>query len=227
MNYSVSAPYGVVANAPAEVRADFIRRVYNLFFLSVLVTVGAGWFCAQPTMIEPMLRMRTLFLIGEIVCIIALFFTSRTPGVNVFLLYLFAAIQGALLGPLLVLVNHALPGIPAQAAVMTTAVFGGLSLYALQSRRDFSYLGGFLFVALIALIVGGIVMWFIHSSLLSMLYSVGGILIFSGYVLYDTSLIMRRLGPNDAVIGAINLYLDLINLFLFILQLLSELNRRN
>ncbi len=110
---------------------------------------------------------------------------------------------------------------------MTTAVFGGLSLYALQSRRDFSYLGGFLFVALIALIVGGIVMWFIHSSLLSMLYSVGGILIFSGYVLYDTSLIMRRLGPNDAVIGAINLYLDLINLFLFILQLLSELNRRN
>ena len=49
MNYGISPTYGSVAHAPADVRADFIRKVYSLFFISVLVTIGVGWFCAQPT----------------------------------------------------------------------------------------------------------------------------------------------------------------------------------
>ena len=154
-------------------------------------------------------------------------FARRVSGLNLFLLYLFAAIEGAIVGPVLVLVNHAAPGIPMQAAVLTATVFGGLSLYAFQSRRDFSFLGGFLFVGLIALIVAGIVMMFVHSSLVATIYALVGVLIFSGYVLYDTSMIMRQLGPNDAVIGAVSLYLDLLNLFWFILQLLLDFNRRD
>jgi FtsH-binding integral membrane protein len=228
MDYSIKSSYGAVANAPAEVRADFIRRVYNLFFLSILVTVGVGWFCAQPTVAPALLAALPILLIGEFVCIIALMFARRTTGLNVFLLYLFAAIQGAVLGPVLTMLNHAAPGVPAQAAVLTAAVFGGLSLYALQSRRDFSFLGGFLFVALIGLVVTGIVMFFVHAQILYMIYTFAGVLIFSGYVLYDTSVILRRLGQDEAVVGAISLYLDLLNLFWFILQLLMEFNdRRN
>lgn len=227
MNYGMAAPYGVVANAPADVRAEFIRRVYSLFFTTVLVTIGVGYFCAQPAIASMLLSARLLLIIGAFVCIIALNFTQRVSGLNLFLLYLFAAIEGAIAGPVLMLVNHAAPGIPTQAAVLTATVFGGLSLYAFQSRRDFSFLGGFLFVGLIALIVAGIVMMFVHSSLMATIYALIGVLIFSGYVLYDTSMIMRQLGPNDAVIGAVSLYLDLLNLFWFILQLLLDFNRRD
>ena len=92
------------------------------------------------------------------------------------------------------------------------------------SKKDFSFLGGMLFISLIALIVAGFVLMFFHSSMLGSLYSVGGVLIFSGYVLYDTSLIMQRLQPDQAVSGAVNLYLDFFNLFLFIMRLLG--NRR-
>ncbi len=227
MNYSIGYTSGVVASAPADVRANFIRRVYSLFFASVLVTIVVGVFCAQPSVAPTLLGLLMPLIIAEFVVGIIMAFARRTSGLNVALLGLFAALQGAVFGPVLTLLNHIAPGVPMQAAVLTGAVFGGLSLYALQSGKDFSYLGGMLFMALIALIVGGIVMWFVHSSLLNTLYSIGGVLIFSGYVLYDTSNIMRRLGPDEAIVGAVSLYLDLVNLFWYILRLLMELNRRN
>jgi FtsH-binding integral membrane protein len=94
-------------------------------------------------------------------------------------------------------------------------------MYVMISKKDFSYLGGMLFVGLITLIVAGLVLMFVHSSMLGTLYSVGGVLIFSGYVLYDTSRIMQRLQADEAVSGAVSLYLDFLNLFLFILRLLN------
>jgi len=68
---------------------------------------------------------------------------------------------------------------------------------------------------------------FFHVAGLYMLYMYAGPLIFAGFVLYDTSQIMNRLAPGDEVNGAISLYLDLINLFLYILEILSSFNRRD
>jgi FtsH-binding integral membrane protein len=226
MNYA--APFGrAVVYAPADVRMDFIRKVYHLFFASLLVTVGVGWFAAQPAILPAMLALMPLFLLGGLACIIAMYFVRRTTGINVALLYVYAALQGAIFGPLLMLLDRTAPGVPAQAALLTVATFGGLSLYVLQTKRDFSYLGGFLFVGITALIVAGIVMWFVHSTLLHTVYALGGVLLFCGYTLYDTSVIMNRLGPDEAVAGAVSLYLDFLNLFLFILNLLMDLNRRD
>jgi FtsH-binding integral membrane protein len=227
MNYGIANSQGFVAYASPDVRADFIRKVYSLFFLSVLVTVAVGAFCAQPALAPAMLGLTPILLIAGFVVIIALMFARRTPGLNVALLYLFAAIEGAVYGPALTLIQRQAPGIPAQAAFLTAAVFGGLSLYALQSKRDFSYLGGFLFAGLIAMVVAGFVMFFFHSALMYTIYCVVGVLIFCGYVLFDTSLIMKKLGPDEAVTGAINLYLDLLNLFWLILQLLQGSSRRD
>lgn len=221
MNYGYAQQYnGFVANAPADVRAEFIRKVYGLFFTSVLVTAVVGAFCAQPAVAPVLDGMMPLLFIANIVCIIALFFARKTSGLNIGLLYLFSAVEGALLGPLLMTVNRVAPGVPAQAAFLTVGVFGGLSLYALQSRKDFSYLGGLLFAALIALLIAGFVMFFVQSSLLNTLYCVAGVVIFCGYTLYDTSQIMHRLAPDEAIVGAISLYLDILNLFLFLLRLL-------
>jgi FtsH-binding integral membrane protein len=219
--------YSSVANAPAEVRVDFIRRVYTLFFLSVLVTIGVGAFCAQPALLPTMLSLRPVLMIAGLVCFIGMFFARRTTGLNIALLYLFAAIEGALLGPLMPLINQVAPGVPAQAAWLTGGVFAGLTAYVFQSRKDFSYLGGMLFGALIALLIAGILLFFIGSTLLHTLYCVAGVLIFCGYILYDTSQIIQHLAPDEAIVGAVELYLDILNLFLFILRLLMIFNSRD
>jgi len=218
---------GVVSRAPANVRAEFIRKVYNLFFTSILITVGVGWFCAQPSVMAIILPMRMLFWLVGFGLVLGIGWSRKANGANMGMLFAFSAVWGAILGPLVALVERFAPGVGTQAAVLTVATFGGLSLYAIQSKKDFSYLGGFLFAALIGLIVAGIVMMFFHTPLMSMVYAAAGILIFSGFTLYDTSQIMNRLQPNEAVAGALDLYLDFINLFLFILRMLMELNRRN
>ena len=224
MNYSAPITRDAVAYASGDVRVAFVRKVYGLFYMSLLVTVGVGWLCIQPAVLPVMTPLMMPLLIAGFVCIIALSFARRTGGLNVFLLYLFAAIEGAVYGPLLWLINQSAPGLPASAAALTVAVFGGLTLYAMVSKKDFSYLGGMLFISLIALVVAGLVLMFFNSSMLGTLYAVGGVLIFSGYVLYDTSRIMQHLQADEAVTGAVSLYLDFFNLFLFILRLLG--NRR-
>ena len=227
MRYEAAISTNAVANAPMDVRAAFLRKVYHPFFLSLILTVGVAWVAVQPPLREPMTGLVPLFLIAGLVCIVALSFARRVPVLNVTLFYLYAALQGAVVGPILLQVERTAPGVPAQAALLTVATFGALSLYVLQTGKDFSYLGGMLLVGLIALLVSGIAMFFVHSSLVNTLYSLAGILIFCGYVLYDTSVIMNRLGPDDAVTGAISIYLDFINLFWFILRLLMQLSRRN
>ncbi len=226
MNYSnTNVLQNAAAFAPVYERQAFIRRVYGIFFSSLLVTVVVGTFAAG--MASVLLPLMMPILILNLILGFVVAFTRRTTGVNVFLLYMFAATQGLLFGPLLLLANQSAPGVPALAAVLTLTTFGALSMYAVVSGKDFSYLGGFLFMALIGLVVGGIVLMFLHVPMLSLLYSLGGVLIFSGYVLYDTSNILNRHTINEPITAAIALYLDFINLFLFILRLLMDLNRRN
>lgn len=225
--YTTSTSYGYVANAPAEIRAEFIRKVYTLFFVSVLTTLGVGVFCAMPEIAPIVLGMRLVLLIAGLVCFIAMFFARRTSGLNIALLYTFAAIEGALLGPLMPFINEIAPGVPSQALWLTAGVFGGLTFYVFQSGKDFSYLGGMLWGALLALIIAGIVLFFVGSTLLHTLYCVAGVLIFCGYILYDTSQIINHLGPDEAVVGAVELYLDILNLFMFILRLLMIFSGRD
>jgi len=114
-----------------------------------------------------------------------------------------------------------------QALLITTGVFLGLTLFTMQSKYDFSGMGPWLFGGLLALIMTGLVGVFIpFSSTLNLVYAIGGTLLFSGYVVYDTYLINRRLSPDEYIMGAISLYLDFINLFLSILRLLNSMQDR-
>ncbi|MDE2127162.1 MAG: Bax inhibitor-1 family protein [Armatimonadetes bacterium] len=215
-----------VIDAPVDVRAAFVRKVFGIFFSSVLVSVAAGAYVAgQANLAIAVLNNFMVLLFVGLGVGIGMVFLSRVQGVNYAFLYLYSAIQGAILGPVLVLVGAHAPGVPLQAAVLTTVVFGGLAGYALVSRTDFNFLGGILTVGLLGLLVVMVVLFFFRLPFLSSLYTYAGVLIFSGFVLYDTSRIQHRLGPDDAVAGAVSLYLDALNLFWFILRLLS--NRRN
>lgn len=217
--------YQTVADAPDEVRVAFIRKVYLTLLGSLLVTLFSGWICTQPGVLETTLSLQFPIMIATFVVLIALSFARRTNGLNLALLALFSALEGALIGPLVAFYERQAPGIGMTASVLTLSIFGGLSAYALISRKDFSYLGGMLFVGLIAMIVAGLVLMFFHIAAMELVYCLAGVLLFCGFVLYDTSQIVHRLGPDDVVTGTISLYLDFINLFLFILRILG--NRRN
>lgn len=220
---------GNVAEALPEVRAAFIRKVYAYFFATVVVAVLAGALVASSeSALAGMYRARGILGIFELVMVAILAFSRRQTGFNTFVLFLFAAATGATITPVVYLLNQSTPGVGMQAAVLTVSVFGGLSWYALFTRKDFSFLGGFLFGALFALLGVGLLFIFIHPSNMAVIaYSAIGTLVFCAYVLYDTSRLLYRYGPGDVIPAVTDLYLDIINLFLFILRLLASSQRRD
>ena len=115
---------------------------------------------------------------------------------------------------------------------ITAAAFGALSLWGYTTKRDISAWGSFLFMGLIGIIIASVVNLFIGSTALQFAVSVIGVLVFAGLTAYDTQQIKEMYSVNDdgsvsgrkAVMGALRLYLDFINLFMLLLQLFG--NRR-
>ena len=97
----------------------------------------------------------------------------------------------------------------------------GLTLYTMQSKRNFDFLGPFLMVGLLAMMFWFLFMMLFPVPLNNQLIALVGVLFFCGFVVYDTHMIMNRLTYDQHILGAINLYLDFLNLFLCILRLLS------
>ncbi len=118
----------------------------------------------------------------------------------------------------------------AQTFFITAASFGALSLYGYTTKRDLSGLGTFLFMGLIGIIIASIINLFLRSSMMNYVISVLGVLIFAGLTAYDTQKIKMsyytigqnaELAARYAIMGALTLYLDFINLFLFLLRFLG------
>ena len=137
-------------------------------------------------------------------------------------IFAFTGVMGAALGPTL---NYyvALPSGPSlvmQALGGTSLVFFGLSAYALNSRRDFSYLGGFLMTGLIVAIVAGIANIFLGIPALSLTYSAAIVMIMSGFILFDTSRIVNG-GETNYIRATVLLYLSIYNIFINLLHLIG------
>ena len=119
-----------------------------------------------------------------------------------------------------------------QTFFITATAFGALSLYGYTTKRDLSAMGSFLFMGLIGLIIASLVNLFLASSALQFAISAIGVLIFAGLTAYDTQQIKEMYYEGDgsavmgrkAVIGALRLYLDFLNMFLFLLQLFGNRN---
>ncbi|MCL6456874.1 MAG: Bax inhibitor-1 family protein, partial [Gorillibacterium sp.] len=109
------------------------------------------------------------------------------------------------------------------AFLVTAGIFAGLTAYAYYSKRDFSFLGGFLFMGLITLVGFSVIGLFTggFGGTLGMGIAIGGTLIFSGFILYDISKYRSGLTDEMIPLAVLNLYLDFINLFLFVLRLLG------
>src|SRR5712692_7531345 len=115
---------------------------------------------------------------------------------------------------------------------ITVGTFGAMSLYGYTTRRDLSQWGSFLFMGLIGIIIASLVNMFIASSALQFAISVIGVIVFVGLTAWDTQRIKEmyaagdgaEIGTKKAILGAFQLYLDFINLFVMLLQLMG--NRR-
>ncbi len=161
--------------------------------------------------------------IGGFIVLLVLNFNINTRGLNLFLLFLFTLLEGIALSPLIALYLGAGAGVILAEAFLLTAVTSlALSVYAWTTKRNFNRLGGILFVGVILLIVAMLLGFFFHSTIFALLISVLGVGIFSAYVLYYVQQAKYLADTMPNAIGlTVSLFITLLNLFLFILRILS------
>ncbi|MCZ6628268.1 MAG: Bax inhibitor-1 family protein [SAR324 cluster bacterium] len=202
------------ASATVDERMAFLRKVYGLLTLSLLSATVGGYLGLA---LDPGL-MLPLFIVQFALIFFAMA-VRRRPGWNLIALFSFTTVSGLTMGPVTVVYGL---GAVQEALVLTLLIFGSLTLYVMLSKKDFSYLGSFLIMGLVLIIGGSLLNAFVFQSELGrFVISAGGVLLFSGYILYDTSNILRHYDVEDYTSATLALYLDILNLFLFILMLLG------
>jgi FtsH-binding integral membrane protein len=215
-----------VSSCTADIKNAFIRKVYSILFIQILGTVVVGGIMSKEEISQWVLQNTWLIwtsMIGALVSIFALYFKAHSHPTNVILLGVFTLLESIAVGGAISGFNQT---IVLKALVITLFVFGGLTLFTFQSKYDFSSLGTYLYGGLLVFIFTGLAaLFFPWSKTIDAVYAGAGALIFSGYILFDTWMLMNRLTPDDWVIACVSLYLDVLNLFLNILRLLSDLQR--
>lgn len=219
----------------ADVRLLFIRKVLGILFFQFFLT-GAliTYSCFQKSYILFVIDNMWLYYCSIFVYIVTLYTLGcyqscarSVPG-NYFLLLLFTASFAYLTS---IITAVADPTIVFIAGVLTVVVVGALTIYALTTSTDFTLLGGMLWVGALLLFAGGILAAIFHSMILEILCTVGGLFLFSLYLIYDIQLLVGNkelmYTLDDYIIAAMNIYIDIMRIFLYILRILMEIQRRN
>lgn len=203
-----------------------LRNTYMLLGLSML-----------PTVIGAMLGLSMNFsflaqhpfvgFIGMMAVMFGLFWginANRENGLGVVLLLALTFFMGLMLGPILQAALHLKNGaqLVGMAAGGTGVIFFGLATVATVTKKDFSFMGKFLFIGLILLIVASLANMFFLIPVMQLTISAIAVLIFSGFILYDVSRIVTG-GETNYIMATLAIYLDIYNLFVNLLQLLMAL----
>jgi hypothetical protein len=212
--------------------SSFLRGVYGWMFVGLLVTAAVAFYVAsQPEIVRALAGNRVLFF-GLIIAQLALviFLSARvdrlTPSWAGAIFLFYAALNGVTLSLILLIYTGA--SIAAAFAV-SSAMFGALALYGTVTKRSLDGVGSFAFMGLVGLIIASIVNWFLKSDAMHFVLSVVGVIVFTGLTAYDAQK-MRQMAlavegeqaGSYAVGGALSLYLDFINLFLFVLRFMGK-----
>lgn len=223
-NQTGAPPVPTAAEAGVSERLGFIRKVYSLFFVATLFAIGGVMigFAVPDVMImiaqHPFITL--MLMMGGVIGAQAV---RHVPGVNLAAFFGFTTFTGVVISPFIYYVSITNPSSIFQAGVLTVGIFGGLTVYAFLSKRDFSFMRGMLFVGLIVVVLAGLLnMLAVGSTGLGFAIACAALLLFSGYVLYDTSNIIRRYPTNEYIAGAMDLYLDAFNIFLALLRILNR-----
>jgi FtsH-binding integral membrane protein len=228
--YEASSAFGGVAVAAER---TFLRQVFAWMFLALALTTGVAiWFHETNSALNFFAAHPALFwvaIIGQLGLVIALRPITASPslsvGVAAFVFFLYAAITGAVFSILLaVYTTDTVVGAFAGAA----GVFAGMSIVGYTTRVDLSRYRGILIGALVGLLVSMVAWLLIGGSTFNLIIGFAGVLLFSGLTAFDIQRLKQMqaqgvapgaIGEKQAILGALILYLDFVNLFLFLLRI--------
>ena len=215
---------------------DFIRSVYNWMAVGLALTGFVAFYVSTNETMRNLIFGNPITLIVLIVAELALVFIisgmvqRMSAGTATFLFVLYSALNGATISFIFLVYT--------QASIVSTfficaGTFVGCSIYGWTTKRDLTSWGGFLMMGLIGIIIASLVNLFIHSSAMSLIISYIGVFVFVGLTAYDTQKLknMAMTQPagldggvirKGAILGALSLYLDFINLFLLLLRIFGQ-----
>jgi modulator of FtsH protease len=210
-----------LSSAASESSAIEINKVLRNTYMLLGLTIA---FSAVTATMAVLLDVRQpwglIFFVGAI---ISMFVVSKkaNSASGLIWVFVFTGLMGASIGPMLLQFLDANMGhLIGQALGGTAVVFFSLSAYALISKKDFSFLGGFLMVGLVVALIGMIANFFFAIPAMSMAMSALIIFIMSGFILFDTSRIING-GERNYILATVGLYLNIYNIFVHLLALLG------
>ncbi|MFZ1774896.1 MAG: Bax inhibitor-1/YccA family protein [Rhizobiaceae bacterium] len=217
----------------------YMLRVYNLMAIGLAVTGLAAWGAFQLAVADGALTpfgnliyasgFRWVVILAPLAMVFFLSFRIHTMSVAAAqtTFWAYAAMVGLSLSTIFLVYTDASI---VQTFFVTAAAFGSLSLYGYTTKRDLTAMGSFMVMGLFGIIIASIVNIFMGSSALGFAISAGGVLVFAGLTAWDTQKIKESYyegddaesGGRKAIMGALSLYLDFINLFMFLLRFLGN-----
>ena len=217
--------------------ADFTKKVYTLMFMGLAITFGIGlFFTLNPGLTLSLLDryMPVYYILAGVevllVFVLGLFVRKLSPAAAAVIFVCYAAVNGITIAPLLVLCEISSVF---SALAATGCIFGAKSAYAIFTKRDLSGIGPVLIFGLIGLLVYSVIAMLIHIPMSDLMISIIGIVLFMGFTAFDTQKIKAyynsiafnpEAAKKGAIVSALELYLDFINLFLYLLRLFAARN---
>jgi FtsH-binding integral membrane protein len=226
-DYEMSGP-ATFQSAVTDRASAFLSAVYAWMCAGLAITAATAWFVASsPTLIGAIASNRGLFwglMIAQLGIVFVL--SARVQQLQASTAALLFILYSAMTGAIMAFVLLAFTGESVATTFLATAgMFGGLAIYGTVTKRDLGGFGQFLFMGLLGVVLASIVGVFWHSDAFQFVLSFVGVLVFSGLVAYDAQRLKAMAlqtsngqASSYAIVGALTLYLDFTNLFLFLLR---------
>lgn len=243
MSWNQQQPWGQSSRQhPSFVSADirdervgaFLSKVYAWMFAGLLITALIAFAVAStPALVEAVVVNRMVFWVIVIAQLGLVFYLSArvqkiAPATAAVLFLVYSALVGVTSSVVLIVFTGSI----AQTFIITSVMFGATAIFGTVTKKSLAGLGHFMFMGLIGLILASIVGFLWHSSVLQFVISVVGVVVFTGLTAWDSQLLKQLAVElpdasvgSYAVVGALSLYLDFINLFFFLLRFMG--NRRD
>ena len=236
-NYPYNNGYSTAAQVENEVTlanylASVMRRVYGKMFLGLLATAITSYvMLSSESLMMTLINNSIIFwvlMIAELALVFGISgaINQLSTGTATALFYVYSVLNGVTLTP--IFLTYTASSI-AHTFLITSVTFGAMTAFGYFTKQDLSKFGSFLFMALIGLIVASLVNLFLGSDTLEWIISLVGIAIFIGLTAWDTQRIKEMAAMTDpsqvgkvATLGALSLYLDFINLFLYLLRIFGS-----
>lgn len=218
---------------------QYMLKVYNYMSGGLCLTALAAYIVANTSLIRlffnitpqgaSMSGLGWLFLFAPLIMVFAFGWVVQKGSLQQVqtMFWAFSAVMGVSLTPILLAYTGASV---ARVFLITAAMFGGMSIYGYTTKKDLSSMGSFLMMGVWGLIIASVVNLFFQSPGMSYAISVIGVLVFTGLAAYDTQAVRQIYYGSDnedtigrkAIVGALNLYLDFINMFIYLLRLMGD-----